>query len=173
MFEELLFLQSSAHSHLHFNQTHETYQYTRVNVDVDIEHSHLHHNHTHHNLHQHVNTPSVYSNAKSFFNNNNSAPCTPCVYSNELHVTTNPFGEYDGKERISADKSDQVSMTPKIYTSQFSNELDYIHPIIQKLKSEFLIASMIDRSFVPSFQQSNQLVGWSYLAIASIILQMV
>lgn len=130
-------------------------------MDVDIEHSHLHHNHTHHNLHQHLNTPSVYSNAKSFFNNNNSAPCTPCIYSNDTHVTTNPFSELDGKERVLADKIDPESMTPKIYTSQFSNELDYIHPIVQKLKSKFLPSSKIDPS-VLSFS-AIKATGWMVL----------
>lgn len=82
----------------------------------------------------------MYSNAKSFFNNNNntnnnSSPCTPCVYSSELHVANNPFGEYDPKDRTPADKSEQVSITPKIYMSQLSNELDYINPIVEKLKS--------------------------------------
>ena len=92
----------------------------------------------------------MYSNAKSFFNNNNnnnnnnnSSPCTPCVYSNEVHMTTNPFLECDSKERTPVDKSEQVSITPKIYTSQFSNELDDIHPIIQKLKSYIEIFTMI------------------------------
>jgi zinc transporter ZupT len=86
-----------------------------------------------------LNTPSIYSNAKSFFhnNNNNSSPCTPCVYSNELHVTNNPSGEYDSKEQTPpVDKSEQVSITPKIYFPQFSNEFDHINPIIQKLKSQ-------------------------------------
>jgi hypothetical protein len=106
-----------------------------VNIDVGIEHSHCHHNHTHHNLHEHLNTPSVYSNAKSFFNNN-SSPCTSCVRSNELHMTTNSSTEYDLKERAATDKSEQISITPKFYTSQLSNELDNIHPIVQKLKSK-------------------------------------
>ncbi len=47
--------------------------------------------------------------------------------------------EYDSKEKTTVDKSEQISITPKIYTSQFSNELDYIHPIVQKLKSRLNI----------------------------------
>jgi len=45
----------------------------------------------------------MYFNAKCFFNNN-SSPCTPCVYSNELHVTNNSFTESDSKEKGPADK---------------------------------------------------------------------
>jgi hypothetical protein len=71
--------------------------------------------------------------------NNNSSPCTPCVYSNELYVTNNSFIEYDSKEKSSADKSEQVSIALKMYSSQFSNELDNINPIIQKLKSRLII----------------------------------
>jgi len=81
----------------------------------------------------------MYSNAKSFCNNNNSSPCTPCVYSNELHVTNNPFIEYDSKEKSPTDKSEQVSIEPKMYSSQFSNESDNINPIVQKLKSRLRI----------------------------------
>ena len=72
---------------------------------------------------------------KVFFNNT-SPPCTPCVCSNQLHFTTNPFNEHDLKEKCSGDKSEQISVSPKMYNSQYSEELDYINPIIRQLKSK-------------------------------------
>ncbi|CAF5158670.1 unnamed protein product, partial [Rotaria magnacalcarata] len=123
---------SHSRSHSHPNTNNEHCHYTLVDIDADIEHSHLHHNHTHHNLHQHLNSPSIYSNAKSFFNNNNNSP--PCTPSNEPNIITSQFIESNSKDRPSSDKSEQVSLTQKMFASQFSNEIDSIHPIIQQLK---------------------------------------
>ncbi|CAF3688233.1 unnamed protein product [Rotaria socialis] len=128
---------SHSHSHGHPNTNNEHCHYALVDIDADIEHSHLHHNHTHHNLHQHLNSPSIYSNAKSFFNNNNnnnnSPPCTP---SNEPNIMTNQFIDSNSKDKPSNDQSEQVSLTTeKMFTSQFSNQIDSIHPIIQQLKT--------------------------------------
>ncbi|CAF3431381.1 unnamed protein product [Rotaria sp. Silwood1] len=122
----------SIHSHIHnhSNKTNELIHYTQVDIDADIEHSHLHHNPTHHNLHQHLNSPSIYSNARSFFNNT-SSPCIPCSYSNEHHLTTNSYIECNVKEKS---LNEQVSLSQKMYTSQISDEIDHIHPIIQQLK---------------------------------------
>ena len=63
-------------------------------------------------------------------------PVHHVFYSNELHVTTNPFNEHDGKEKCSGDKSEQISISPKMYNSQYSEELNYINPIIRQLKSK-------------------------------------
>ncbi|CAF3595987.1 unnamed protein product [Rotaria sordida] len=123
---------TSAHSHM--NKPNEHTHYTQVDIDADIEHSHLHHNHTHHSLHQHLNSPSIYSNAKSFFNNTSSS-CIPCIYSNEHHLTTNPFIEYNLKEKSSNEQNEQISLSQNMYTSQFSDEIDYIHPIVKQLKT--------------------------------------
>ncbi|CAF2862303.1 unnamed protein product [Rotaria sp. Silwood2] len=124
---------TSTHSHIHnhSNKTNELTHYTQINIDADLEHSHLYHNHTHHNLHQHLNSPSIYSNAKSFFNNT-SSPCIPCIYPNEHNLTINPLIEYNLKDKSS---NEQISLSHQMYASQFSNEIDYIHPIIQQLKS--------------------------------------
>ncbi len=54
-------------------------------------------------------------------------------------MITNPFTEGCPKEKLSADKSEQVSITPKMYNSQFSEDADYINPIIGQLKGKFRI----------------------------------
>ncbi|CAF0781891.1 unnamed protein product [Adineta steineri] len=124
---------SHSHTHNHSIKNNEIFQYTRVNIDADVEHSHLHHNHTHHNLHQHLKTPSIYSNAKSHINNT-SLPCTPCVFSNEQHIITNPFMKDHSKEKMLDNKSDQISIGTKAYNTQFSEDVDYINPILGQLK---------------------------------------
>ncbi|CAF1169072.1 unnamed protein product [Adineta ricciae] len=118
-----------SHGHHHSHTNAETCQYSRVQMDPDIEHSHLHHNHTHHNLHQHLKTPSIYSNAKSQMNNT-SAPCTPCVYSNDQDLGTNPFIDQKSKGKL---LDDQLSTSPKVCNSEYSASVDNMNPILRQL----------------------------------------
>ena len=126
-----LSLQSSGHSHGHHHShtNTDTCRYSRVQMDPDIEHSHLHHNHTHHNLHQHLKTPSIYSNAKSQMNNT-SAPCTPCIYSNDQDLGTNPFKDYKSKGKL---LDDQSSTLAKVCNSEYSASVDNMNPILRQL----------------------------------------
>lgn len=126
------------HHHNHSAPNGNGQQYSRPKIDPDIEHSHLHHNHTHHNLHQHLScdaqTPSICSNSKTCFHSP-SSPCTPTIVPLEVHLTNNPFAQFSEKEKQIADVKETDSLTPKVFVTQFSNELEKINPIVRQLKS--------------------------------------
>lgn len=90
---------------------------------------------SHQNLQTHVQTPSVYSNAKSFFNNN-SLPCTPFVDAKEFNLNNNnnnnPFTENELHSGIENERNEQMALPSNIFTAQFSSELDDIQPTVQK-----------------------------------------
>lgn len=87
-----------------------------------------------------MNSTSIYSNAKSV-SHSITPPCTPTVYTNERNLGINDSTECNLKEKSANNPTEQILLTEKMLTSQLSNEIDSIHPIIQHLKSKLQLKS--------------------------------